>query len=253
MIKKVLIANRGEIALRIIRACKELDVKTVAVHSTIDSNAMHVRLADESVCIGPPLASKSYLNISAILSAAEVSGADAIHPGYGFLSENAKFAEIVNEHGLIFIGPKPQHISEMGDKVSARNAMQKLGIPLVPGSDGAIKNLEELKKVAKEVGFPILIKAASGGGGKGMKVAEKPSELEEAWNLARSEAKSGFGDDTVYIERYLANPRHIEFQLFADSFGNVVHFGERDCSLQRRHQKVLEEAPSPALKKRRKR
>ena len=249
MIKKVLIANRGEIALRIIRACKELDVKTVAVHSTIDSNAMHVRLADESVCIGPPLASKSYLNISAILSAAEVSGADAIHPGYGFLSENAKFAEIVNEHGLTFIGPKPQHISEMGDKVSARNAMQKLGIPLVPGSDGAIKNLEELKKVAKEVGFPILIKAASGGGGKGMKVAEKPSELEEAWNLARSEAKSGFGDDTVYLERYLANPRHIEFQLFADSFGNVVHFGERDCSLQRRHQKVLEEAPSPALKK----
>ena len=249
MIKKVLIANRGEIALRIIRACKELDVKTVAVHSTIDSNAMHVRLADESVCIGPPLASKSYLNISAILSAAEVSGADAIHPGYGFLSENAKFAEIVNEHGLTFIGPKPQHISEMGDKVSARTAMQKLGIPLVPGSDGAIKNLEELKKVAKEVGFPILIKAASGGGGKGMKVAEKPSELEEAWNLARSEAKSGFGDDTVYLERYLANPRHIEFQLFADSYGNVVHFGERDCSLQRRHQKVLEEAPSPALKK----
>ena len=249
MIKKVLIANRGEIALRIIRACKELDVKTVAVHSTIDSNAMHVRLADESVCIGPPLASKSYLNISAILSAAEVSGADAIHPGYGFLSENAKFAEIVNEHGLTFIGPKPQHISEMGDKVSARTAMQKLGIPLVPGSDGAIKNLEELKKVAREVGFPILIKAASGGGGKGMKVSEKPSELEEAWNLARSEAKSGFGDDTVYLERYLANPRHIEFQLFADSFGNVVHFGERDCSLQRRHQKVLEEAPSPALKK----
>jgi len=249
VIKKVLIANRGEIALRIIRACKELDVKTVAIHSTIDENAMHVRLADESVCIGPPLASKSYLNISAILSAAEVSSADAIHPGYGFLSENAKFAEIVNEHGLIFIGPKPQHISEMGDKVSARTAMQKLGIPLVPGSNGAIKNLNELKKVAKEVGFPVLIKAASGGGGKGMKVAEKLSDLEDAWNLARSEAKSGFGDDTVYLEKYLANPRHIEFQLFADSFGNVVHFGERDCSLQRRHQKVLEEAPSPALKK----
>ena len=247
MIKKILIANRGEIALRIIRACQELDIKTVAVHSTIDENAMHVRLADESVCIGPPLASKSYLNISSILSAAEVSGADAIHPGYGFLSENAKFAEIVNEHGLIFIGPKAQHISEMGDKVSARTAMKKLGIPLVPGSDGAIKNLQELKKIAKEIGFPILIKAASGGGGKGMKVAIKASELEEAWNLARSEAKSGFGDDTVYLERYLANPRHIEFQLFADSFGNVVHFGERDCSLQRRHQKVLEEAPSPAL------
>ena len=249
MIKKVLIANRGEIALRIIRACKELNLRTVAVHSTVDSNAMHVRLANESVCIGPPSASKSYLNIAAILSAAEVSGADAIHPGYGFLSENAKFAEIVNEHGLIFIGPKSEHISEMGDKVSARTAMQKLGIPLVPGSDGAIKDLKELKKVAKEVGFPILIKAASGGGGKGMKVAERPAELEEAWNLARSEAKSGFGDDTVYLERYLANPRHIEFQLFADSYGNVVHFGERDCSLQRRHQKVLEEAPSPALKK----
>ena len=248
MIKKILIANRGEIALRIIRACKELDIKTVAVHSTIDENAMHVRLADESVCIGPPLASKSYLNISSILSAAEVSGADAIHPGYGFLSENAKFAEIVDEHGLIFIGPTAQHISEMGDKVSARTAMKKLGIPLVPGSDGAIKNLQELKKISKKIGFPILIKAASGGGGKGMKVAEKASELEEAWNLARSEAKSGFGDDTVYLERYLANPRHIEFQLFADSFGNVVHFGERDCSLQRRHQKVLEEAPSPALK-----
>ena len=248
MIKKILIANRGEIALRIIRACKELDIKTVAVHSTIDENAMHVRLADESVCIGPPLASKSYLNISSILSAAEVSGADAIHPGYGFLSENAKFAEIVDEHGLIFIGPTAQHISEMGDKVSARTAMKKLGIPLVPGSDGAIKNLQELKTIAKKIGFPILIKAASGGGGKGMKVAEKASELEEAWNLARSEAKSGFGDDTVYLERYLANPRHIEFQLFADSFGNVVHFGERDCSLQRRHQKVLEEAPSPALK-----
>jgi len=249
VIKKVLIANRGEIALRIIRACKELGVQTVAVHSTIDENAMHVRLADESVCIGPPLASKSYLNIAAIISAAEVSGADAIHPGYGFLSENAKFAEIISEHGLIFIGPKPQHISEMGDKVSARKAMQRLGIPLVPGSDGAIKNLNELKKIAKDVGFPVLIKAASGGGGKGMKVAKKPSELDEAWNLARSEAMSSFGDNTVYLERYLANPRHIEFQLFADSFGDVVHFGERDCSLQRRHQKILEEAPSPALKK----
>ena len=247
MIKKVLIANRGEIALRIIRACHELDIKTVAVHSTIDENSMHVRLADESVCIGPASATKSYLSVSAILSAAEVSGADAIHPGYGFLSENAKFAEIVNEQGLIFIGPKPEHISEMGDKVSARIAMQKLGIPLVPGSDGAIENIVELKKIAKNIGFPVLIKAASGGGGKGMKVANNSGELNEAWNLARSEAMSGFGDDTVYLERYLANPRHIEFQLFADSFGNVVHFGERDCSLQRRHQKVLEEAPSPAL------
>ena len=249
MIKKVLIANRGEIALRIIRACHELDIKTVAVHSTIDENSMHVRLADESVCIGPASATKSYLSISAILSAAEVSGADAIHPGYGFLSENARFAEIVNEQGLIFIGPKPEHISEMGDKVSARIAMQKLGIPLVPGSDGAIENIVELKKIAKNIGFPVLIKAASGGGGKGMKVANNAGELNEAWNLARSEAMSGFGDDTVYLERYLANPRHIEFQLFADSFGNVVHFGERDCSLQRRHQKVLEEAPSPALNK----
>ena len=249
MIKKVLIANRGEIALRIIRACHELDIKTVAVHSTIDENSMHVRLADESVCIGPASATKSYLSISAILSAAEVSGADAIHPGYGFLSENARFAEIVNEQGLIFIGPKPEHISEMGDKVSARIAMKKLGIPLVPGSDGAIKNIVELKKIAKNIGFPVLIKAASGGGGKGMKVANNSGELNEAWNLARSEAMSGFGDDTVYLERYLANPRHIEFQLFADSFGNVVHFGERDCSLQRRHQKVLEEAPSPALNK----
>ena len=249
MIKKVLIANRGEIALRIIRACHELDIKTVAVHSTIDENSMHVRLADESVCIGPASATKSYLSVSAILSAAEVSGADAIHPGYGFLSENARFAEIVNEQGLIFIGPKPEHISEMGDKVSARIAMQKLGIPLVPGSDGAIENIVELKKIAKNIGFPVLIKAASGGGGKGMKVANNAGELNEAWNLARSEAMSGFGDDTVYLERYLANPRHIEFQLFADSFGNVVHFGERDCSLQRRHQKVLEEAPSPALNK----
>ena len=249
MIKKVLIANRGEIALRIIRACHELDIKTVAVHSTIDENSMHVRLADESVCIGPASAKKSYLSISAILSAAEVSGADAIHPGYGFLSENARFAEIVNEQGLIFIGPKPEHISEMGDKVSARIAMKKLGIPLVPGSVGAIKNIVELKKIAKIIGFPVLIKAASGGGGKGMKVANNSGELNEAWNLARSEAMSGFGDDTVYLERYLANPRHIEFQLFADSFGNVVHFGERDCSLQRRHQKVLEEAPSPALNK----
>ena len=249
MIKKVLIANRGEIALRIIRACHELGIKTVAVHSTIDENAMHVRLADESVCIGPPTALKSYLSISAILSAAEVSGADAIHPGYGFLSENARFAEIVDEHGLIFIGPKAEHISEMGNKVSARTVMKKLGIPIVPGSDGAIKNFIELKKISKEIGFPVLIKAASGGGGKGMKVAQNLGELNEAWNLARSEAMSGFGDDTVYLERYLANPRHIEFQLFADNFGNVVHFGERDCSLQRRHQKVIEEAPSPALKK----
>jgi len=247
VIKKVLIANRGEIALRIIRACREMKIQTVAIHSTADENAMHVRLADESVCIGPAPARKSYLNISAIIAAAEVTGADAIHPGYGFLSENARFAEIIDEHGITFIGPKPEHILVMGDKVSARVAMEKLGIPVVPGSEGAVNSLKKLKVVAKSIGFPVLIKAASGGGGKGMKVAKNMNEIQEAWNLARAEAKSGFGDDTVYLEKYLANPRHIEFQLFADNYGNVVHFGERDCSLQRRHQKVLEEAPSPAI------
>ena len=249
MFKKVLIANRGEIALRINRACQEMGIRTVAVHSKADDTAMHVRLADESVCIGPYSASKSYLNIPAIISAAEITGAEAIHPGYGFLSENSKFAKIVNEHGLNFIGPKHEHISVMGDKVAARIAMEKLNIPLVPGSKGSVKNLKELRSIASEIGYPILIKASSGGGGKGMKVAQNKKELESAWNMARSEAKAGFGDNTVYVEKYLANPRHIEFQLFADKFGNVVHIGERDCSLQRRHQKILEEAPSPALGK----
>ena len=249
MFKKILIANRGEIALRINRACHEMGIQTVAVHSKADDTAMHVRLADESVCIGPNSATKSYLNIPAIISAAEITGVDAIHPGYGFLSENAKFAKIVEEHGLNFIGPNHKHISVMGDKVSARTSMKKLNIPLVPGSEGSVENLKDLKQVAGEIGFPILIKAASGGGGKGMKVAKTKKELEEAWNMARTEAKAGFGDSTVYVEKYLANPRHIEFQLFADKHGNVVHIGERDCSLQRRHQKILEEAPCPILKK----
>ena len=249
MFKKILIANRGEIALRINRACHEMGIQTVAVHSKADDTAMHVRLADESVCIGPNSATKSYLNIPAIISAAEITGVDAIHPGYGFLSENAKFAKIVEEHGLNFIGPNHKHISVMGDKVSARTSMKKLNIPLVPGSEGSLENLKDLKQVAGEIGFPILIKAASGGGGKGMKVAKNKKELEEAWNMARTEAKAGFGDSTVYVEKYLANPRHIEFQLFADKHGNVVHIGERDCSLQRRHQKILEEAPCPILKK----
>ena len=249
MFKKILIANRGEIALRINRACHEMGIQTVAVHSKADDTAMHVRLADESVCIGPNSATKSYLNIPAIISAAEITGVDAIHPGYGFLSENAKFAKIVEEHGLNFIGPNHKHISVMGDKVSARTSMKKLNIPLVPGSEGSVENLKDLKQVAGEIGFPILIKAASGGGGKGMKVAKNKKELEEAWNMARTEAKAGFGDSTVYVEKYLANPRHIGFQLFADKHGNVVHIGERDCSLQRRHQKILEEAPCPILKK----
>ena len=248
MFKKVLIANRGEIAVRINRACHEMGIKTVAVHSKIDDRAMHVRLADESVCIGPNSVSKSYLNIPAIISAAEITGAEAIHPGYGLLSENAKFSKIIAEHGIIFIGPKPEHISIMGDKISARKAMQQLNIPLVPGSPGPVESIKDLKNIAKKLGFPILIKASSGGGGRGLKVAQKQSDLENAWYTARSEAKASFGDDSVYVERYLSNPRHIEFQLFADKYGNVVHIGERDCSLQRRHQKILEEAPSPAIR-----
>ena len=247
MFKKILIANRGEIALRINRACHEMNIKTVAVHSRTDDRAMHVRLADESVRIGPDSAHKSYLNIPAIISAAEITGAEAIHPGYGFLSENSKFSRIIEDHGLVFIGPKSEHISIMGDKVAAKKAMKDLNIPVVPGSPGPISSLKELKKVAKDLGFPVLIKAASGGGGKGMMVVQNKKELENGWNVARAEAKAGFGDDTVYLEKYLLNPRHIEFQLFADKFGNVVHIGERDCSLQRRHQKVLEEAPSPAI------
>ena len=247
MFQKILIANRGEIALRIQRACRELGIPTVAVHSTADTDAMHVRLADESVCIGPPAARDSYLNIPAILSAAAVTGTDAIHPGYGFLSENARFAEMVEAHGLTFIGPSPAHIRMMGDKISAKTAMASLGVPLVPGSDGAVTDLDQAALVAAEIGYPVLIKAAAGGGGRGMKVAHGADELEEAWTVARTEARTAFGDDSVYMEKYLDRPRHIELQVIADSHGNVVHLGERDCSLQRRHQKLLEEAGSPAL------
>ncbi len=247
MFEKILIANRGEIALRIHRACHEMGIKTVAIHSTADDNAMHVRLADESVCVGPPSSTDSYLNIPAIISAAEITGADAIHPGYGFLSENDKFAEIVEEHGFTFIGPKAEHIRLMGDKIAAKETVKKLGIPVVPGSDGAIRDIDLALKVAAKIGYPVLVKAASGGGGRGMKVVHDPESLASAVSAARSEAKSAFGDDEVYLEKYLSKPRHIEFQVMADSYGNVVHLGERDCSLQRRHQKVLEEAPSPAL------
>jgi acetyl-CoA carboxylase, biotin carboxylase subunit len=244
---KVLIANRGEIALRINRACREMGISTVAVHSTADTSAMHVRLADESVCIGPPAARDSYLNIPAIISAATITGADAIHPGYGFLSENADFAEIVESHGFTFIGPSPRHIRMMGDKITAKTTMAELGVPLVPGSPGALDSFEAARAIASEIGYPVLIKAAAGGGGRGMKVARSESELEEAWRVARTEAKAAFGDDAVYLEKYLDNPRHIELQVLADAHGNVVHFGERDCSLQRRHQKLVEEAGSPAL------
>ncbi len=247
MFGKVLIANRGEIALRIQRACRELGIPTVAVHSTADTDAMHVRLADESVCIGPPSARDSYLNIPAILSAAAVTGADAIHPGYGFLSENARFAEMVEAHGMTFVGPSPAHIRMMGDKIAAKAAMASLGVPLVPGSDGAVPDLDTARAVGQRIGYPVLVKAAAGGGGRGMKVAHAPDEMEEAWTVARTEARTAFGDDAVYIEKYLDRPRHIELQVMADAHGNVVHFGERDCSLQRRHQKLLEEAGSPAL------
>ena len=247
MFGKVLIANRGEIALRIQRACRELDIPTVAVHSTVDAEAMHVRLADESVCIGPASARDSYLNIPAILTAAAITGADAIHPGYGFLSENAGFAEMVEDHGLTFIGPSAAHIRMMGDKITAKAAMASLGVPLVPGSEGAVTDLTEAAAVAERIGYPVLIKAAAGGGGRGMKVAHGPGELHEAWRVARAEARAAFGNDAVYIEKYLDRPRHIELQVLADSQGNVVHLGERDCSLQRRHQKLLEEAGSPAL------
>ena len=246
-IEKILIANRGEIALRIHRAAHEMGIKTVAVHSTADAEAMHVRLADEAICIGPPAAKDSYLNIPAIISAAEISHADAIHPGYGFLSENAQFAEIVESHGIAFIGPKPEHIRTMGDKVMAKKTAGDLGLPLVPGSDGAVSEITEAKRIAEEVGYPVIIKAASGGGGRGMKVCNGPDELETLIAQAGSEAKAAFGDATVYIEKYLGNPRHIEFQVFGDGNGNAIHLGERDCSLQRRHQKVLEEAPSPVI------
>ena len=247
MFDKILIANRGEIALRIHRACREMGIATVAVHSEADANAMHVKLADESVCIGPPPAGRSYLHVPSIIAAAEVTGAQAIHPGYGFLSENARFAEIVEAHGLTFIGPKPETIRLMGDKITAKQAAVNAGIPVVPGSDGAITDMTEARKVAKSIGFPVLIKAASGGGGRGMKVAENEASLESALQTASSEAKAAFGDGAVYIEKYLGKPRHIEIQVMADEHGHVIHLGERDCSLQRRHQKVLEEAPSVAL------
>lgn len=246
-IKKLLIANRGEIALRIHRACHEMGIKTVAVHSTADADAMHVRLADEAICIGPPPAGESYLNIPNIISAAEISGADAIHPGYGFLSENAKFAEIVELHNILFVGPKPEHIRTMGDKIQAKRTAGALGLPLVPGSDGAVSDVAEARAIAEAAGYPVIIKAASGGGGRGMKVCHSPDQLETLIQQAGSEAKAAFGDATVYIEKYLGNPRHIEIQVFGDGKGNAIHLGERDCSLQRRHQKVLEEAPSPVL------
>ena len=246
-ISRILIANRGEIALRIHRAAHEMGIETVAVHSTADADAMHVRLADHAVCIGPPAARDSYLNVAAIISAAEITGADAIHPGYGFLSENARFAEIVEAHGLIWIGPKPEHIRTMGDKVEAKRTAGKLGLPLVPGSDGAIDDPVEAAKIAEEIGYPVIIKAASGGGGRGMKVCTSPDDLASLMQAAGNEAKSAFGDATVYLEKYLGNPRHIEFQVFGDGRGNAIHLGERDCSLQRRHQKVLEEAPSPII------
>ncbi|MFN3858722.1 MAG: acetyl-CoA carboxylase biotin carboxylase subunit [Caulobacter sp.] len=247
MFDKILIANRGEIALRVHRACKEMGIATVAVHSEADANGMWARVADESVCIGPAPAAKSYLNIPSLIAAAEITGAQAIHPGYGFLSENARFAEIVNAHGFTFIGPKPEHIRMMGDKITAKQAVKDAGIPVVPGSDGAVTTEEEAFEAAKHIGFPVLIKAAAGGGGRGMKVAQTQEDLYEAVSTARAEARAAFGDDAVYMERYLQKPRHIELQVVADSHGNVVHLGERDCSLQRRHQKVLEEAPSPAL------
>jgi acetyl-CoA carboxylase biotin carboxylase subunit len=246
-IEKLLIANRGEIALRIHRAAHEMGIRTVAVHSTADADAMHVRLADEAVCIGPPSAKDSYLNVPAIISAAEISNADAIHPGYGFLSENARFAEIVEQHQIVFVGPKPEHIRTMGDKVEAKRTAGALGMPLVPGSGGAVSDIDEARRIARDVGYPVIIKAASGGGGRGMKVVHSETELETQMQQAGSEAKAAFGDATVYIEKYLGNPRHIEFQVFGDGEGNAIHLGERDCSLQRRHQKVLEEAPSPVI------
>jgi acetyl-CoA carboxylase biotin carboxylase subunit len=247
MFDKILIANRGEIALRILRAAKELGIQTVAVHSTADKDAMHVKLADESVCIGPPAARDSYLNIPALLAACEITGAEAIHPGYGFLSENARFAEILADHNIAFIGPKAEHIRIMGDKIEAKRTAKRLGIPCVPGSEGGVTDDDEAMKIAKDIGFPVLVKAAAGGGGRGMKVARTAEELPVALATARTEAKAAFGDDAVYLEKYLEKPRHIEIQVLGDGRGNAIHLGERDCSLQRRHQKVLEESPSPAL------
>ena len=247
MFKKVLIANRGEIALRVIRACKEMGISTVAVHSTADMDAMHVRMADESVCIGPPPSNKSYLSIPAIISACEVTGAEAVHPGYGFLSENSNFVDIINDHGIQFIGPTAEHIRIMGDKITAKETMKALHVPCVPGSDGSVNSLEEAINVGQNIGYPLIVKATAGGGGRGMKVANNKDDLENAFLTARSEANSAFVNDEVYIERYLTNPRHIEIQVFGDGKGNAIHLGERDCSLQRRHQKVLEEAPGPSI------
>lgn len=247
MFQKILIANRGEIALRVLRACKELGIQTVVVHSTADADAMHVRLADESVCIGPPPSRDSYLNIHQIVAACEITGADAVHPGYGFLSENAKFADILAAHNITFIGPSGDHIRVMGDKIEAKRTAKRLGIPVVPGSDGAVTEEKEARRIAAEIGYPVIIKASAGGGGRGMKVARSETDLVVALQTARSEAGAAFGDDAVYIEKYLEKPRHIEVQVFGDGAGRGVHFGERDCSLQRRHQKVWEEAPSPAL------
>ncbi|MBO6604211.1 acetyl-CoA carboxylase biotin carboxylase subunit [Rhodophyticola sp.] len=247
MFSKILVANRGEIALRVIRAAREMGVGTVAVHSTADSDAMHVRMADEAICIGPPSSTLSYLSVPAIISACEITGAEAIHPGYGFLSENAQFVQIVEDHGIKFIGPSAEHIRMMGDKITAKDTMKALGVPCVPGSDGGVPDFEAAQAVARETGFPLIIKATAGGGGKGMKLARSAEELETAFRTARSEGKSNFGNDEVYIEKYLGAPRHIEVQVFGDGRGNAVHLGERDCSLQRRHQKVLEEAPGPAI------
>ena len=247
MFEKIVIANRGEIALRVIRACKEMGIKTVAVHSTADSDGMHVRMADESVCIGPPASNNSYLSFPSIISACEVTGAQAIHPGYGFLSENAKFAQIVEDHGLVFIGPTSEHIRVMGDKITAKETMKKLGVPCVPGSDGGVPTLAEAKRIGIEIGYPVIIKATAGGGGRGMKVAETAVDMEQAFMTARAEGKASFGNEEVYIEKYLSTPRHIEIQVFGDGKGNALHLGERDCSLQRRHQKVWEEAPGPMI------
>ena len=247
MFSKILIANRGEIALRVLRACREMNIRTVAVHSTADADAMHVRMADESVCIGPPPSSQSYLSMPAIISAAEITGSEAIHPGYGFLSENANFVQIVEDHGLTFIGPSAEHIRIMGDKITAKDTMRNLGVPCVPGSDGALPDLATARDIARDTGYPVIVKATAGGGGRGMKLARGEDDLDSAFRTARAEAKAAFGNDEVYIEKYLGHPRHIEVQVFGDGRGGAVHLGERDCSMQRRHQKVLEEAPGPAI------
>ncbi len=247
MFDKILIANRGEIALRVVRACREMGVKSVAVHSTADADAMHVRMADEAVCIGPPSSTQSYLSFPAIISACEITGAQAIHPGYGFLSENAAFVQVVEDHDITFIGPTAEHIRVMGDKITAKDTMKELGVPCVPGSDGGVPTLDDAKRIGEEIGYPVIIKATAGGGGRGMKVAQTAADMEKAFMSARAEGKAAFGNDEVYIEKYLTTPRHIEIQVFGDGKGNAVHLGERDCSLQRRHQKVFEEAPGPCI------